>query len=278
MKHQIRLHFAGSLLLFRTFLIGIFLCLLPCCGVLSSFAQRQTGLFHTPQKRAVRFRAMEWNVENLYDTLHDEGFADEEFLPTAERRWNTPRYLHKQASLAKTILAPADCNRWTWWRFVRWKMTVWCIFSATVPGLRASATTTWSRTAQIGAASTSLSYINPRLLRICIAKRAACPTTLRENVRRATCCTWRDGYLTATPSMFLSCISRRVAEGLRPPSLIGCAQHSCCVKWPTASRICAIVRYYWPWATSTTNRKSFYPRSAFTHLHCAHSTCHTAAG
>ncbi len=41
-------------------------------GVLSSFAQRQTGLFHTPQKRAVRFRAMEWNVENLYDTLHDE--------------------------------------------------------------------------------------------------------------------------------------------------------------------------------------------------------------
>ncbi len=32
-------------------------------------------------------------------------FADEEFLPTAERRWNTPRYLHKQASLAKTILA-----------------------------------------------------------------------------------------------------------------------------------------------------------------------------
>ena len=105
MKHQIRLHFAGSLLLFRAFLLGIFLCLLSCCGVLSSFAQRQTGLFHTPQKRAVRFRAMEWNVENLYDTLHDEGFADEEFLPTAERRWNTPRYLHKQASLAKTILA-----------------------------------------------------------------------------------------------------------------------------------------------------------------------------
>ena len=91
MKHQIRLHFAGSLLLFRAFLLGIFLCLLSCCGVLSSFAQRQTGLFHTPQKRAVRFRAMEWNVENLYDTLHDEGFADEEFLPTAERRWNTPR-------------------------------------------------------------------------------------------------------------------------------------------------------------------------------------------
>ena len=105
MKHQIRLHFAGSLLLFRAFLLGIFLCLLSCYSVLSSFAQRQTELFHTPQKRAVRFRAMEWNVENLYDTLHDEGFADEEFLPTAERRWNTPRYLHKQASLAKTILA-----------------------------------------------------------------------------------------------------------------------------------------------------------------------------
>ena len=54
-------------------------------------------------------------------------------------------------------------------------MTVWCIFSATVPGLRASATTTWSRTAQIGAASTSPSFISPRLLRICIAKRARVP-------------------------------------------------------------------------------------------------------
>ena len=48
---------------------------------------------------------MEWNVENLYDTLHDVGFDDREFLPNAERRWNTPRYFHKQSSLAKTILA-----------------------------------------------------------------------------------------------------------------------------------------------------------------------------
>ena len=83
----------------------VLLCLLCFCSTLSGLAQRHTGLFHSQSQNAVRFRAMEWNVENLYDTLHDEGFADEEFLPTAERRWNTPRYLHKQASLAKTILA-----------------------------------------------------------------------------------------------------------------------------------------------------------------------------
>ena len=97
--------FAHSSHLLHAFRLGIFLLLLFCCTALSLFAQWRTGLFHNPQKRAVRFRAMEWNVENLYDTLHDEGFADEEFLPTSERRWNTPRYFHKQASLAKTILA-----------------------------------------------------------------------------------------------------------------------------------------------------------------------------
>ena len=88
-----------------TLRLGILLLFLSCSTALPLFAQRHTRLFRTPQKLAVRFRAMEWNVENLYDTLHDEGFADEEFLPTSERHWNTPRYFHKQASIAKTILA-----------------------------------------------------------------------------------------------------------------------------------------------------------------------------
>lgn len=88
-RHLVHL---GFLALFSTWL-------LPFWG------QRHEGLFHTPKAQSARFRALEWNVENLYDTLHDVGFDDREFLPNAERRWNTPRYFHKQSSLAKTILA-----------------------------------------------------------------------------------------------------------------------------------------------------------------------------
>ena len=88
-RHLVHL---GFLALFSTWL-------LPFWG------QRHEGLFHTSKAQSARFRALEWNVENLYDTLHDVGFDDREFLPNAERRWNTPRYFHKQSSLAKTILA-----------------------------------------------------------------------------------------------------------------------------------------------------------------------------
>ena len=88
-RHLVHL---GFLALFSTWL-------LPFWG------QRHEGLFHTSKAQSARFRALEWNVENLYDTLHDVGFDDREFLPNSERRWNTPRYFHKQSSLAKTILA-----------------------------------------------------------------------------------------------------------------------------------------------------------------------------
>lgn len=51
------------------------------------------------------FRVMTYNVENLFDTLHDAGFNDEEFLPGSNRRWNSPRYWGKQQKLARTIAA-----------------------------------------------------------------------------------------------------------------------------------------------------------------------------
>lgn len=60
-----------------------------------------------------RFRVMTYNVENLFDTCHDEGFDDYEFLPTSERHWNSYRYWAKQGRLAGAIAAvggdsPAD--------------------------------------------------------------------------------------------------------------------------------------------------------------------------
>lgn len=59
----------------------------------------------SPAQPDRRFRAMWWNVENLYDTLHDANCDDYEFLPTAPRRWNHYRYWRKQGDLAKIILA-----------------------------------------------------------------------------------------------------------------------------------------------------------------------------
>lgn len=71
----------------------IFLLLLP---LLSLFASAQRG--------AVRFRCVEYNCENLFDTLHDDGKDDTDFLPAGPYGWNTSRYWHKQASLARVIL------------------------------------------------------------------------------------------------------------------------------------------------------------------------------
>lgn len=52
-----------------------------------------------------RYRVAWWNVENLFDTLHDVGHDDQEFLPTSERAWGSRRYWAKQGALARTILA-----------------------------------------------------------------------------------------------------------------------------------------------------------------------------
>ena len=53
-------------------------------------------------------RVMAWNVENLFDTLHDEGFHDEEFLPQSERHWTSHRYWQKLTEMAKVIAAAAE--------------------------------------------------------------------------------------------------------------------------------------------------------------------------
>ena len=84
----------------RRHLVHIVFLALFSTWLLPFWGQRHEGLFHTSKAQSARFRALEWNVENLYDTLHDVGFDDREFLPNAERRWNTPRYFHKQSSLA----------------------------------------------------------------------------------------------------------------------------------------------------------------------------------
>lgn len=54
-----------------------------------------------------RLRVMEWNVENLFDTVHDVGKRDEEFLPGSPRRWTSHRYWKKLTDVAKVIATVA---------------------------------------------------------------------------------------------------------------------------------------------------------------------------
>ncbi len=53
-------------------------------------------------------RIVSWNVENLFDTLDDVGFRDEEFLPEGERHWNGRRYWRKLNDVARVVAAMSD--------------------------------------------------------------------------------------------------------------------------------------------------------------------------
>ena len=57
------------------------------------------------EAKTQRLRIAELNCENLFDTLHTEGHDDHEFLPQAERRWDTRRYWHKLSMLAREIVS-----------------------------------------------------------------------------------------------------------------------------------------------------------------------------
>lgn len=72
----------------RIFFLFLFLMTTCCC---------------LPQAKH-RFRVMEWNCENLFDTLHDYGKDDSQFLPDGEYEWDGRRYWAKQGRLARTIL------------------------------------------------------------------------------------------------------------------------------------------------------------------------------
>lgn len=52
-----------------------------------------------------RFRIMSYNVENLFDCQDDSLHQDEEFLPSALRRWNSFRFYQKVANIGKVIIA-----------------------------------------------------------------------------------------------------------------------------------------------------------------------------
>ncbi len=44
-----------------------------------------------------------YNVENLFDTHHDEGKLDEDFLPDGKNEWTQAKYTHKLANMARVL-------------------------------------------------------------------------------------------------------------------------------------------------------------------------------
>ena len=51
------------------------------------------------------FRIVFWNVENFFDTHDNPHKNDNEFLPTAKRRWTPARYREKVEKTARTLVA-----------------------------------------------------------------------------------------------------------------------------------------------------------------------------
>ena len=51
-----------------------------------------------------------YNVENLFDTNHDEGKSDEDFLPDGRYEWTEEKYQKKVANIASVIEAMAEKN------------------------------------------------------------------------------------------------------------------------------------------------------------------------
>ena len=63
-------------------------------------------------KDTIFFKAVSYNVENLFDTEDDSLKNDNEFLPTATRHWDYRKYRKKLDNLAKVIIAygGGGCN------------------------------------------------------------------------------------------------------------------------------------------------------------------------
>src|SRR5574344_855790 len=53
------------------------------------------------------FRVMSYNVENLFDCIHDSLKNDQEFLPDAAKGWNNTKYYEKLNHIAKVIIDAA---------------------------------------------------------------------------------------------------------------------------------------------------------------------------
>ncbi len=74
------------------FSLRVFISLLTLLMVVPLSAQRHFGV-------------MTYNCENAFDTIHDAGHEDYEFLPEGERKWSRYKFFRKLKNIGKVILA-----------------------------------------------------------------------------------------------------------------------------------------------------------------------------
>jgi hypothetical protein len=55
------------------------------------------------QKKFAIYAGGFYNLENLFDTIHDNGKNDYEYLPNGNNKWNSTKYTHKLANMAHTL-------------------------------------------------------------------------------------------------------------------------------------------------------------------------------
>lgn len=68
--------------------------------VLSSFFTFSSA---QEQKRYEVYSVGFYNLENLFDTIHDEGKNDYEYLPDGTNKWGTLKYVNKQKNMATVL-------------------------------------------------------------------------------------------------------------------------------------------------------------------------------
>ena len=55
-----------------------------------------------------RFRIMEYNVENLFDTIPSTTHADHDFTPQGSYKWTSMRYWSKVSRISRVVAATGD--------------------------------------------------------------------------------------------------------------------------------------------------------------------------
>ena len=61
------------------------------------------GALQAQQKKFSVYAVGFYNLENLFDTCHDEGKKDYDFLPNGSYKWNGMKYTHKLHNMARTL-------------------------------------------------------------------------------------------------------------------------------------------------------------------------------
>lgn len=72
------------------------LLLLTACLLLTASAQAQ-------EKKYSGYAIGFYNLENLFDTTHDEGHNDYQFMPNGSYQWNEFKYQHKLNNMSKVL-------------------------------------------------------------------------------------------------------------------------------------------------------------------------------